>query len=184
MTKTEVPVATLRETIAISYGNLAMAHYSVDKGDLKYSRTAYMIRAKLTKGLKTETMSIGSLFDDEKFKLKNGNRCTYCGSVENLALDHFIPKSAGGLDTGDNLVPACRSCNSSKGKSDVLEWYQRREVFPPLMVIRRYLKITVEMAQAAGVLDSPIDSKEVKDLPVRVDAIPIERFPLTAELAL
>ena len=71
MTKTEVPIVTPRETIAISFGNLAMAHYSVDKGDLKYSRTAYMIRAKLTKGLKSETMSIGSLFDDEKFKLKN-----------------------------------------------------------------------------------------------------------------
>ncbi|MGL5405790.1 MAG: hypothetical protein ACRDAX_03225 [Propionibacteriaceae bacterium] len=38
---------TLRELIAISYGNLAMAHYAVARGDETYSRTAYMIRAKL-----------------------------------------------------------------------------------------------------------------------------------------
>ncbi|OKX82934.1 HNH endonuclease [Corynebacterium glutamicum] len=143
-----------------------------------------MIRAKLTKGLKTGTMSMGSLFDDEKYKLTNENRCTYCGTEESLTLDHFVPRIIGGLDTGDNLVPACRSCNSSKGKSDVLEWYQRKEEFPPLMVIRRYLKITVEMAQTAGILDFPIDSKEVQDLPISVKAIPTERFPLTSELSL
>jgi 5-methylcytosine-specific restriction endonuclease McrA len=30
-------------------------------------------------------------------------------------VDHVIPKSMGGTDDPENLVAACRSCNSSKG---------------------------------------------------------------------
>jgi 5-methylcytosine-specific restriction endonuclease McrA len=40
-------------------------------------------------------------------------RCQYCGSAaENL--DHVIPKSRGGTHTWDNVVAACRRCNSRK----------------------------------------------------------------------
>ena len=40
-------------------------------------------------------------------------RCQYCGATaENL--DHVIPKSRGGTHTWDNVVAACRRCNSKK----------------------------------------------------------------------
>jgi len=40
-------------------------------------------------------------------------RCQYCGSAaENL--DHVIPKSKGGSHTWENVVAACRRCNSRK----------------------------------------------------------------------
>ena len=40
-------------------------------------------------------------------------RCQYCGAAaENL--DHVIPKSRGGTHTWDNVVAACRRCNSKK----------------------------------------------------------------------
>jgi 5-methylcytosine-specific restriction endonuclease McrA len=40
-------------------------------------------------------------------------RCQYCGAAaENL--DHVIPKSRGGSHTWDNVVAACRRCNSKK----------------------------------------------------------------------
>jgi hypothetical protein len=39
--------------------------------------------------------------------------CAYCGDVA-AEVDHVYPKSKGGEDTLDNLVAACRSCNSRK----------------------------------------------------------------------
>ncbi|HEX8099272.1 MAG TPA: HNH endonuclease [Actinomycetota bacterium] len=39
--------------------------------------------------------------------------CQYCGrSAENV--DHVIPKSKGGTHTWENVVAACRRCNSKK----------------------------------------------------------------------
>lgn len=51
--------------------------------------------------------------------------CAYCGCKPNsITLDHVIPKVKGGTTQWSNLVPACTSCNGSKGHSDVWEWYQ------------------------------------------------------------
>ncbi|MHB8189947.1 MAG: HNH endonuclease [Ferrimicrobium sp.] len=39
--------------------------------------------------------------------------CQYCGGpAENI--DHIVPRSRGGTHTWDNVVAACRSCNSRK----------------------------------------------------------------------
>lgn len=43
-----------------------------------------------------------------------GSACVYCG-VEANSVDHVIPRSLGGPSTIDNLVPACRECNTRKG---------------------------------------------------------------------
>lgn len=44
-------------------------------------------------------------------------RCAYCGKRGKLTQDHVIPLSKGGGTVRDNIVPACRSCNSSKNDS-------------------------------------------------------------------
>lgn len=46
----------------------------------------------------------------------------YCGSKENLTLDHVVSIARGGPHTEDNLVVACASCNSSKGAKSLLAW--------------------------------------------------------------
>jgi 5-methylcytosine-specific restriction endonuclease McrA len=44
---------------------------------------------------------------------RDGHRCQYCGaSAENI--DHVIPKSKGGRHAWDNVVAACRPCNTAK----------------------------------------------------------------------
>ena len=43
-----------------------------------------------------------------------GSRCAYCEEKTKLTMDHVIPLSKGGSHTPDNIVPACRSCNSAK----------------------------------------------------------------------
>ncbi|MBU1820430.1 MAG: HNH endonuclease [Bacteroidetes bacterium] len=46
---------------------------------------------------------------------RDGNRCQYCGTHEDLTLDHVMPKSRGGKTNWDNLATACKRCNSRKG---------------------------------------------------------------------
>jgi len=41
--------------------------------------------------------------------------CVYCGSEEDITVDHVIPRRYGGSDQPYNLVPACRTCNCKKG---------------------------------------------------------------------
>ena len=51
-------------------------------------------------------------------KVAYRHRCAYCGTKESkrhpITMDHVIPLSKGGGTTPDNIVPACRSCNSAK----------------------------------------------------------------------
>lgn len=51
-----------------------------------------------------------------------GRRCAYCGTNENLTIDHLIPKSKGGQDHPSNLVLACLPCNNRKGSKDLSTW--------------------------------------------------------------
>jgi 5-methylcytosine-specific restriction endonuclease McrA len=45
---------------------------------------------------------------------RDAHACQYCGSgAENL--DHVVPRSRGGLHTWENVVAACRPCNTRKG---------------------------------------------------------------------
>lgn len=46
---------------------------------------------------------------------RDGNRCQYCGTSEDLTIDHVLPRSRGGKDTWENLVAACNRCNHKKG---------------------------------------------------------------------
>jgi len=53
---------------------------------------------------------------------RDGHCCIYCGSEENLSIDHIVPRSKGGTDDEQNLATACRSCNSSKRDRDLIDW--------------------------------------------------------------
>lgn len=46
---------------------------------------------------------------------RDGRQCRYCRSVDDLTVDHVIPRCQGGPDLATNLVVACRSCNGRKG---------------------------------------------------------------------
>lgn len=45
---------------------------------------------------------------------RDGNVCAYCGSDDNLTIDHVIPKSRGGKTTWENVITACHICNNKK----------------------------------------------------------------------
>ena len=56
-------------------------------------------------------------------------QCCYCGSKQNLSLDHIVPKIKGGTDDTSNLVCACVSCNRDKAHSIMEDWYRNQDFF-------------------------------------------------------
>ncbi len=50
----------------------------------------------------------------------------YCGSPDDLQRDCVLPISRGGRYTVGNVVPACRSCNTSKCNGEVGRWLRRK----------------------------------------------------------
>ena len=55
----------------------------------------------------------------DSIKARDGNKCVYCGSTENLTIDHVRPQAHGGSTTASNCVTACRPCNQAKGSMQV-----------------------------------------------------------------
>tara|TARA_R110000868_G_scaffold6275_8_gene35778 strand:- start:1539 stop:1901 length:363 start_codon:yes stop_codon:yes gene_type:complete len=56
-------------------------------------------------------------------------QCAYCGSEDNITLDHIIPQCKGGTDRTTNLVCACKECNHSKGHEMWYDWYMKQDFF-------------------------------------------------------
>lgn len=174
-------ITTIGELLYWAYANLGMAHSAVTKGSAAYAPINYVVRNKLYSGLTNGTMDLGSLRDDERLKLVLGQACCYCGTRDRLTLDHVIPLSRGGVDCADNLLWACSRCNSSKGATDLMEWYQRAGAFPPLLLIRRYLKLAIIYCRENGLMDVGIS--DPVPLPFALRCIPLD-YPAPGELAL
>lgn len=57
-------------------------------------------------------------------------KCAYCNTdEEQLTQEHIIPVSKGGGYLRSNIIPACQSCNSSKGNRNMSVWYKEQEFF-------------------------------------------------------
>ena len=169
-------ITTVREQIAWSYANLAMADAALGDAAERYEKTHFIIRSRLYKGLVSGTMSMRSLYHDERLKMTMPQACYYCGSDTNLAVDHLIPRIKGGPDEADNLVWSCRSCNSSKQGRDMLEWMSAKGRFPSVLLLRRYVKIVARYCERQGCMDVPLTEAPTLVLPFDLLLLPI-RFP-------
>lgn len=62
-----------------------------------------------------------------------GGECAYCGGTprkgKRLTKDHLEAVSGGGRTIQSNIVPACQTCNSSKGAEDFKEWFMKQPFF-------------------------------------------------------
>jgi len=57
------------------------------------------------------------------------NECAYCGSDQNITLDHILPQCKGGLDIKTNVAACCHSCNQSKGHEHWKLWYVQQDFY-------------------------------------------------------
>jgi hypothetical protein len=57
----------------------------------------------------------GVMLSRQNVLKRDNNQCQFCGSQKDLTLDHVMPRSRNGKTSWDNLVAACKPCNSKKG---------------------------------------------------------------------
>jgi 5-methylcytosine-specific restriction endonuclease McrA len=75
--------------------------------------------------------------------------CAYCGANEGaLQRDCVLPISRGGRYTLDNVVPACRSCNTSKCNDEVTGWLRRKRLDERAFLLR-HLELRAQFMQTS-----------------------------------
>lgn len=117
-------------------------------GDYRYRddcKTCYNIRRRENRTKKKHTDFIGGQkrrgeenpdFTHQEWKeclIFFSGECAYCGGTprkgQRLTRDHLEPVSHGGRTIQSNIVPACGSCNSSKGAEDFRDWFMKQPFF-------------------------------------------------------
>lgn len=139
-------VKTLRDIIYWQYAKLTAKSASHEK-DYGFIMSQF-------KKLQTGTISWSGSIREYVRDLERDRVCIYCGSDEQLSIDHLIPRSRGGPEIGDNAILACKSCNASKGGKGVFEWYglgHRNEI--PRVVEGKYLKLLYKLHEENGTLN-------------------------------
>jgi 5-methylcytosine-specific restriction endonuclease McrA len=65
--------------------------------------------------------------------------CAYCGAGDRpLQRDCVLALSRGGRYTLANIVPACRSCNTSKCNDEVTGWLRRKRLDEKAFLLRHH----------------------------------------------
>ncbi|WP_040495002.1 HNH endonuclease [Ilumatobacter nonamiensis] len=73
--------------------------------------------------------------------------CAYCGRTDTaMQRDCVLALSRGGRYTLDNIVPACRSCNTSKCNAEVTGWLRRKRLDERAFLLR-HLEIRTELTE-------------------------------------
>jgi 5-methylcytosine-specific restriction endonuclease McrA len=93
--------------------------------------------------------SLVKLTNDEWEEIKlfftnNNNNiiCAYCHKeLDLVTMDHIIPVIKKGSHSQDNIITACRNCNSSKNSSNMEEWYKKQKYYDEdkLKLIYKYI---------------------------------------------
>ena len=72
--------------------------------------------------------------------------CAYCRATDApLQRDCVLALSRGGRYTLENIVPACRSCNTSKCNDEVTGWLRRKRLDEAAFLMR-HLEISAALA--------------------------------------
>ena len=86
----------------------------------------YFVRAVHKRNaLKQQLPSTLTVEQWDEIKIRFESKCAYCGKEEPLTQDHFMPLSKGGEYSHNNIIPACKSCNSSKHDKGFFDWYPK-----------------------------------------------------------
>jgi 5-methylcytosine-specific restriction endonuclease McrA len=106
-------IVPIRRAIVLVLKEKAEIVHSGD-GEMRSARRAFPVPSviRLTYFVRVPYRARASLSRRAVF-VRDGHQCQYCGSgAENI--DHVVPRSRGGLHVWENVVAACRRCNSRK----------------------------------------------------------------------
>ncbi|NYV67570.1 HNH endonuclease [Bacillus sp. Gen3] len=109
----------------------------------QYKRKRTLVGKDALDSQKRRALISGLLYDftneDWGAAIKNfEHSCAYCGVKEQpLQRDHIVSLKNGGPFIPSNIIPACKTCNTSKSDKDMYEWYSEKEFFN----LHRYLRI-------------------------------------------
>jgi 5-methylcytosine-specific restriction endonuclease McrA len=71
--------------------------------------------------------------------------CAYCGAADgSLQRDCVLALSRGGRYTLENIVPACRACNTSKCNAEVTTWMRKKRLDEARFLLR-HLEIRTQL---------------------------------------
>lgn len=87
------------------------------------------------------------------------NKCAYCDrKLGKPTLEHFIPVIKNGELSRWNVIPACKSCNSSKRDNDFFDWYFRQDFYSEIREKRilKYLNYSKNKIQKLNLLSEVI----------------------------
>ncbi|MBP2143936.1 5-methylcytosine-specific restriction endonuclease McrA [Methanococcus voltae] len=164
-------VKTVEDMIYYQYAKIMAKSASRNGKKMGYG----FIKTKF-RNLKSGKISWSSIMREDLQFVGSEKKCIYCGCTENLTKDHIIPKSINvnerckdcdNVQGIHNIIWACKSCNSKKGKKGLYEVYDR--IYPdddkffdkiPSLVEKKYLKLVYRCCSCANKLDYEIDPKD------------------------
>lgn len=138
-------VKTIRDLIFWEYAKLI-------SGSAGFGRKQYPFIMRKFKELQSEVIKWSDILrEDINMDM---TRCAYCDNAEDLTNDHIVPKRECHFAEIHNIVKSCKSCNSSKGDKDLIEWWglERRYELPRI-VHGKYLKMLYICHECRGTLD-------------------------------
>lgn len=112
---TAMSIVSVPKAFLLVFLNKADLVAEVPQGSLRTISTSFPLPSIIRLHRYVNIPRKGVMLSRQNIFRRDNNRCQYCGTHEDLTLDHVLPKSKGGKTSWDNLVTACRRCNSNKG---------------------------------------------------------------------
>jgi hypothetical protein len=107
------------------------------KHNIELYRVSEQIKSQKRRALKRKLISSFSNEQWNECIIYFKNSCAYCGSSPSLLTqDHIVPVTKGGHYIKQNIIPVCRSCNSSKNNNEMDIWYRKQPFFSEERLIK------------------------------------------------
>ena len=146
---------TFGENFLWAYSCLQMLGATIYMKEDKFTPKSYMVRAKAFKAYKEGKWKIGDMYEINRMKVRTNDTCWYCRSKvssKELTADHVFPRVVGGTNNMENIIYVCKTCNSSKGKKDLMEWLISQDYVPEYLVLEQYLKEIYSYSMENGLM--------------------------------
>ena len=87
--------------------------------------------------------------------------------------DHILALKKGGRLSPDNIIPCCRTCNSSKNDRNLEEWYKEQPFFDRrrLLKIYDYVKFISELSKMGDMGELVVTKEITKEVPPDTTAL-------------